>query len=164
MLFNISVLELTHFFFPSAVNGDISSSYPPFGIVIEIINKYKYIYLLPSSHFIRIKFLNPYKLMNLVIVSPNLREFSKYLKNSPGLLPPIFFHPLQLLFCRIYALQLFFFFISQVLFAEVNKNVIMTLSFLQSNLSSRNIYISLQKDLLLQNFLVSIFIWAFLKV
>ena len=85
------VLSYSFLFFPSAVNGDISSSYPPFWIVTEIINKYKYIYLLPSSHFIRIKFLNPYKLMNLVIVSPNLREFYKYLKNSPGLLPPYSF-------------------------------------------------------------------------
>ena len=34
--------------------------------------------------FTRINILNPYKLMNSVISSPNLLEFSTYLENGPG--------------------------------------------------------------------------------
>ena len=34
--------------------------------------------------FTRISILNPYKLMNSVIPSPNLIEFSTYSKNGPG--------------------------------------------------------------------------------
>ena len=35
--------------------------------------------------FTRINILNPYKLMNSVISSSNLIEFSTYLKNGPGI-------------------------------------------------------------------------------
>ena len=115
LLFSISALELTHFcFFPSAINGDNSSSYSLFWVVTSIITKHQYICLFPLCHFIRVKVLNPYKLMNLVRVSPNLIKFSKYLKKSPGLVPPpcIFFHPFQLPFLQKLSFVAIFFFIS----------------------------------------------------
>ena len=76
----------TFFFVPSSINGNNSSAYLTIRIITEVLLKHQYIYIfLPFCCFIKMKYLNPYTLLNLIIDFPSLKEFSKCLENSPGL-------------------------------------------------------------------------------